>query len=616
MNENARRLLIQGLLLGLLVLGLYFNILDNQPTNWDDPALFSRSTIHSITAENLAKVLKLNFSSTYQPVRDLSYMLDFHFWGKDVVFGMHLHNIFLYFIMVLCCWAFLRQLFRRFDVRDDLVEIWSFMATVIYAVHPVHVESVAWLYARKEPLMGIFTFMSLWAFLKARDGSLKYGLLSVIALILAVLSKPIALATPGVMVVLDILLQFKWRDADYWKRRSWIYIPVFIFALAMIFWLVRMMWDVGGVKPWHGGNPWTNLLAVSQIFIKYILLIGFTVNYAADYIFELYADPGIWQAWAFVAANVVLLGSALWAVRGRRYIYAFFVAWHYLFLVPVSHLLPISQFMTDRYALLPSLGWCVLLGWLLAQLWVRRPVHAFFSEDFPKLLAAALMLVIVASYSFMTVRQNDIWQNSLTLWEDTLAKSPDSSSANVNLAVIYIKLGRLQEAQDLCVRAWKRLPYDYLAITNLALAQMLMEQYDNAINNYQQALALKPDLLKARMGLVNCYWLKGDYASLYASQQEMLRTGRYLKSFTAVLKYRQAYAAWKLGRPDEAAGLLEEASSSANSSPVAWKELGDIYMSMGLSARAAESYNRALDAGANEPLRIEIETLMTQLHSS
>ena len=162
MNENARRLLIQGLLLGLLVLGLYFNILDNQPTNWDDPALFSRSTIHSITAENLAKVLKLNFSSTYQPVRDLSYMLDFHFWGKDVVFGMHLHNIFLYFIMVLCCWAFLRQLFRRFDVRDDLVEIWSFMATVIYAVHPVHVESVAWLYARKRSSASLFAVFAVF----------------------------------------------------------------------------------------------------------------------------------------------------------------------------------------------------------------------------------------------------------------------------------------------------------------------------------------------------------------------------------------------------------------------------------------------------------------------
>ncbi|MDT8274305.1 MAG: hypothetical protein RRA35_14025, partial [Desulfomonilia bacterium] len=77
-------------LLSVLVFGVYFNILDNEPTNWDDPALFTRSAIHTVTIENLKTVLSVSRSSTYQPIRDLSYMIDFALFKDNVVFGMHM----------------------------------------------------------------------------------------------------------------------------------------------------------------------------------------------------------------------------------------------------------------------------------------------------------------------------------------------------------------------------------------------------------------------------------------------------------------------------------------------------------------------------------------------
>ncbi|MGC9323162.1 MAG: tetratricopeptide repeat protein [Desulfomonilia bacterium] len=601
-------------LLCVLVFGIYFNILDNSPTNWDDPALFSRQAIQGVSLENLADVLSVSTRSTFQPVRDLSYMIDFALWGEHIVLGMHLHSILLYLLMVIACWIFLLELFRAFVHDEALSFTWAGLSTVIFAVHPVHVEAVAWLYARKEPLLGIFTFLSLWAFMKARAGKGWCYLLSVVLLLLAVLSKPTALVVPAVMVMLDIALQARQKDTTFWRRRAFIYIPMLIIVVPMTVWLLTMMISIGGVKPYHGGSFWTNLLAVSQIFISYISLIGFTINFSADYPIVLHADPISWQAWVFVALNVILIVSAIAAFLKKHYLYAVFVAWYYIFLLPVSHLFPISQTMADRYALLPSLSWCVFLGYPLARLWHWRLEHSRFSREFPMLVAIALFSVIVLAYAFMTVRQNDIWQNAQTLWEDTLAKYPNSSPANVNLSAIYLEQGRYEEVQKLCLTAIKEVPYDYLAISNLALAQMMMGQYDHAIFNYQQALKLKPDLTKAEMGLASAYWGAGDHEQAYQVYLELLRSNKLGSPVhQAVSYYRLGYMSWKLGDFVQARTFLNKAEEYAGNNQQLLTDLGGVYTSMGNISKAIEIYGRLYPLLEDDDLKEKLEDLLEAL---
>lgn len=566
------------LVLGVLIFGASFNILDNAPTNWDDPALFTRTCIQDINLENLRDVLSVSRSSTYQPVRDLSYMMDFALFRDRVVLGMHLHGIFLTWLMVIACWFFLVELFRHFDVAERQGYLWASFSSVIYAVHPVHVESVAWLYARKEPLLGIFVFISLWAFLRARRKDWRFYCLSGIGLVLAIFSKPTALAVPGIMIVLDLAEHAQKKTPGFWKKRLMLYIPVLVIVVPMMIRLVLMMESAGGIKPWHGGSIWTNFFAVSQIFVEYMGLTGFTINYAADYPLKLFTDLHQWQAWFFVGINLVFIASAVIAWKRRWYLYAVFVAWFYIFLVPVSHLLPIAQVMADRYDLLSSLSWCVLLGYGLTRLWMLRlPDKAMFSETFPLLISAALFLVLVVSYTGMTIRQNDVWQDSRHLWEDTLAKYPESSPANVNLSVIYIHEGRFEEAQDLCIRAIKHLPYDYLAISNLALCQLMRKQYDNAIHNYQQALTLKPDLYKASLGLAAAFWGKGAFNEFY-----IFGTGMEEKYQinSASFYSRMGYASWKTGHQKEAGQYLSKASMLCKGEREI-TELGLIRTSMG-----------------------------------
>ena len=596
MAERIRSPLIIIILLGVMIFAVYFNIFGNSPTNWDDPAIFKNTYFHSLTWDNLKVILTYRTAATYQPMRDLSYMIDFSIWGdKDenmVVFGIHLQSIILYILMIIACYAFLRELLRVFHDDPDECYIWAALTSVLFAMHPVHVESVAWLYARKEPLLGLFTFISLWAFIKARLDSWKYYLLSAAALLLAIMSKPTALIIPGVMFVLDIALQARLEEPSFWKRRLTLYIPILIVVVPMIVRLVTMMQDTGGIKPYHGGSFATNLLAVSQILISYIQLIGFTVNYSADYPIHLYSNPHTWQPWVFLGLNVLFVISAGVAFMKKWYLYGFFVAWYYIFLLPVSHIYPISQFMTDRYALLPSLSWCMLLGYLLTKLWHLKLKHSFLSRRFPMALAIGLFCFVTLFYAYMTFRQGSIWRNSQTLWEDTLAKYPNSSPANVNLAAIYIHQGRFPEVQELCLRAIKALPYDYLAISNLALAQMMMKQYDNAINNYKQALKLKPDLPEARMGLAYAYFGNRDYKDTYEMYTRLFHdnvTGSPHYMMNAY--YQLGFSAWKIGRKDEAYHYLALAEPGMRQDKFLLSDLAGTYTSMQDMNKAYELYS-------------------------
>jgi tetratricopeptide (TPR) repeat protein len=617
MTEKVRSPLAVSILLSVLSFALFMNTLDNKPTNWDDPALFSRTTIHAFNAENLKQVLTYHAGSTYQPVRDISYMIDFSLWGNQVVYGMHLQNIILYILMVLACYLFLYELLSVFVEDASKRYVWASLSAVLFAVHPVHVESVAWLFARKQPLLGLFTFLSLWAFIKGRTVSWKYLVLSVLCLMLAILSQPIALVIPGVMILLDLAIQGRLHDPSFWKKRLILYATVFVIVVPMIIRLVTMMHSVGGIKPYHGGSFWTNLLAVSQILMSYIRLIGFTVFFSADYPIRLYTDPATWQPWIYLGLNLLFISSAVYAYRKRYFLYSFFVGWYYLFLLPVSHIYPISQILSDRYAMLPSLSWCVLLGFLLAKLWHLQP-YRYLSKDFFMAVSIVLFCSITLVYSYITFRQNDFWQNSQILWENTVARYPNSSPGNVNLAAIYIGQGRYEEAQRLCINAIRSLPYDYLAVNNLALCQTMLKQYDSAIHNYRQALRLKPNMTEAFLGLAQAYFLSGDYQHAYEMYSMIYHTrlpGN--PKLVAMVPYKLGYSAWKIGKTEEARKYLSMAEPGARKDKHSLSDLAGVYTSMRDMPKAYELYSALypmLDDGQDkDTLKMLLDALKARL---
>lgn len=611
-----KKRLILIIVLGLFTAIFYSGVIYNEPTNWDDTALISNPGTYALNWENIKHIFTINSLSTYQPVRDFSYVIDFTLSPENPFLAIHVHSVVLYFMMLVVLWLFLLELFRAFGVEDTKAFLWASIATMIYTVHPVHVESVAWLYARKAPLLGLFTMLSLWAFVKARTGSIIYYLASAIFLLLAVLSQPTAFVIPAVMLAIDIALQLNNPQKGYWVKRGVFFLASFLLVVSLSVWLVKMQINVGGIKPYHGGTFWTNLLAVSQIFIEYISLYSFTVYYAADYPIKLYTSLGEWQSWLYLSLNIILIGVAVIFLVKKRYILPLFVAWHYIFVLPVSHFFPISQNLTDRYALLPSLSWCVLLGYILTWLWFKKIKDSKFSGDFPALIAAGMLFIILTSYSYMTMRQIKIWRNSQTLWENTVAKYPGSISGVTNLAQVYIKQKRYEDAQLVCFNSLEFAPYNYEAISNMALAQYFLKQYDIAINNYKTALSLNPNIRNAKIGLFACYFEKGDYKNAYATYNSMLAKEDFKFSTLAPMIYsKQAVAAFKLGHRKQAEYFISKAIESSKYYKSGLKDIAVAATSMGNKQLALSSYKQLLLEIKNPKEANEIKTRISNIEA-
>jgi protein O-mannosyl-transferase len=594
MDTSSKRNALLAFFLLLLIFITYSNSINNLPTNFDDQSIFTNPFYKGLTLENLSHALSFQKHSTFQPVRDISYMIDFTFWkeGHHLLWGLHIHNMMLYYFMILACWLFLYELFRAFSLQKAYFI--SYIITLIYAVHPVHVESVTWLFARKETLLGLFVFLCLWAFLKAREQKeLKLYAASIIFLLLAALSQPLAIMIPALILLLDLLIQMKQKDPLFFRKRAPYYLLILGFSLWQGLRLVLMMYDAGGIKEYHGGSFWNNLLAVSQVFAIYIRQIAFSLNYAPDYDFRLYLSLKNWQALLSIFINAAVIASAILSARKGKSIYTFFVAWFYILILPVSHILPLPQVAADRYALLPSLSFCVLIGFAVSGLWLNASKNKTFWYTFIKFFCIIIIALFVLIYSLTTIRLNENWKNSQTLWKHTLSQYPESFLANLNLGAFFLDQGKINEAEKLIQKAHVINPLDCTAMYDLALCSMAKKNFDNAIRMFNLSSSCKPYEYPAAMGISEALWEKGDYQTLYKVNKEIIRRKYITQDFMMpFIFYRTGYCALKTGKKEESRQLADKAYDTLiKIGGDRWivKELANLYTSMGNPEKAAET---------------------------
>jgi len=240
----------------LISAGLYLNSLDNLFTNWDDQMIYSNWQIRSLGWENICKIFTYIKGATYQPVRVLSYAVDYYFWGHNPL-GYHITNIFFYILT--CIMVFLTLQTLSSSLRDKASSIShqrvALFGSLLFAAHPVHVEAVTWLAARKEVLQGFFFFFAFYLYLKGREGAGKRRLIylgfTLFSILLATLSKPSAVVFPGIILVYEIA-QRKNKWIDFIKsHRLFFGLSIFISAI-FTFILIKVMLDAGGVKPYRG----------------------------------------------------------------------------------------------------------------------------------------------------------------------------------------------------------------------------------------------------------------------------------------------------------------------------------------------------------------------------
>ena len=479
------------LLIIALNLAIYAQTVTFDFVLYDDPDYVTQNPVvqEGVTAGGMAWALTAMHASNWHPLTWVSHMLDFQLFGFNAG-GHHLTSVLLHILNTLALFV----LFRRLTA-----EPWpSAFVAALFAVHPLHVESVAWVAERKDVLSTLFFLLATLAYVGYvhKGGAWRYAGVAVL-FALGLMAKPMVVTLPLVLLLLD-----------YWplrRQQSWAKLVVEklpLFALSAASSVLTMISQRAG-----GSMEATDLVPlhfrIVNATISYARYLG-KIVWPTD-LAVLYPHPNLaggtpWDAWQLAAAGslLVVITVLVVALAGRRRYPV--VGWFFfvITLLPVIGLVQVGQqAIADRYTYVPSIGLFVVVAWgaldgLRSLPWnptVKRAVIA---------IAASAVVVAGAAASSVQVSH---WRNSLTLFERTLAVTAPTPIMLSNLGVVLAEQRRFDEAID-CQRRALEIKPDYgRAHNNLGITLQLTGRLDEAIQHYRWAVEINPDSAAAHNNL-------------------------------------------------------------------------------------------------------------------
>ena len=512
-------------LLVLLVLLVYAPVRHFALIDYDDPVYVTLNphVTGGLRADNVRWAFTTREGANWFPLTWLSLMADVQLDGQDAG-AMHWTNVLLHAASTLLLFAFL--------VRTTRARMPSALAAFVFALHPQHVESVAWVAERKDVLSTLFWMLALLAY--ARYVSRRERGAYALTLVLycgGFLAKPMVVTLPAVLVLLDF-----WPFERYGKETAWNEIvrregrekaPFFILAALMSVTTVIVQHSGGAVRP-LGLFPISTRLGNAVVSSALYILKTLWPSRLAVY-YPLHQAPPAWQ---IAAATLALLSISALVWRGwpaRRYPAVGWL-WYLITILPVIGIIQVGdQARADRYTYLPMVGLSLMVIWGGADIWRQRPAVR-------PVLAAVCALAACASVA-LTVRQVSYWRDSTTLFGHAnaavennevahgcladalreqghydaaleeyrlaLAINPRYVQALINSGAVLGQMGRPREALAPLESAVRLSDSDPKAHYGLGLALGMLGRLREAEEQFEVALLLKPDWVLAEVGLAN-----------------------------------------------------------------------------------------------------------------
>lgn len=489
-------------LLAAVTLEVFWSVRRCEFTNFDDPDYVTENdwVSRGLTWAGAAWAFQHSHAGNWHPLTSLSHMLDVTLFGLNPT-GHHLMNL---------AWHTLNSLLLL-AVLWTLTGAWwrSAMVAGLFALHPMHVESVAWISERKDMLSTFFGLMTLFAYASYAVPSTGFRVsgskskvwyaVTLLCFAFGLMSKPMLVTWPFVLLLLDLwpLRRLAWPVEAKQLRQlvveKW---PFFLLTIVLCVITYTTQSEAGAMSE----IPFSTRLA--RVFVAY-------ASYVAKLLLPLklavfYPLPQIIPWWELAGAVVLLVVISLGAVRVLRRLPELAVGWFWFLgtLVPVIGLVQVGQqLMADRYAYIPAIGFFVAVVWGVAALLQRSKAN-------PVLIAAG-SLVWLAALGFLTVQQTRTWRNSEALYTHALRVTENNHVAHNNLAALLQKLGRYAEADAHAAEALRISPNFAGAHMNWGNALIRAGKTAEALEHLQRSLALEPTPI-TQYNLANLWRENGD----------------------------------------------------------------------------------------------------------
>lgn len=523
--------------------------------------------------------------ANWHPLTWLSHMLDCRLYDLNPL-GHHLTNLLFHMANALLLLFVLKRMTGSF---------WrsSFVAA-LFAIHPVHVESVAWVAERKDVLSTFLWLLTIWVYLGyAGRPDLRRYVLVVIVFALGLMAKPMLVSLPIVMLLLDYwplrrlsLERAKDRPWAGWKL-LWEKVPLLALSAGSCV-VTYLAQRTGGavieIARFPLGMRIENALVA---YAKYIGKMFWPGGLAAYYPYPLHGLP----VWQIAGASLLLVAVSVLVIKRARVQPYLGVGWlwYLITLVPVIGLVQVGeQSMADRYTYVPLIGLFVMIAWGVPEL-LGRLVPASAERSFSPHLPV-LAVIVIPALMVSTSLQVRYWKSDLTLFQRAVRVTSENKMAHNNLGLALAEQGELDQAVHHCEEALAIDPNYVDAHINLAHVLIQQGKTDEALAHYEEALEINPDAQKAATGLANVLAEQGDMDSAIAQYSKVLEADPN----NADAHYNLALAVFKQGRISDAVSHFARALEINPRYAKAHNNLGMIRAGQGELEEAIAHYSAAL----------------------
>jgi len=561
-------------LVALVTLLSFLSALDNGFVNWDDDLYVTQNIlIRDLSWNNIKTIFLSPVATMYVPLVPLSFSLEYALWGLDP-FGYHLTNVLLHVGNSLLVFALVLRL------SGQLLP--ALVASLLFGVHPLHVESVAWVTERKDVLSALFFLGALLFYLRYQeDGRNRFYVLSLGSFVLSLLTKAMGVTFPIVLFLCDYL-----SDRSFTKRSVVEKVPFLM--VSALFSLVALL----GHHP--VGDPHVprlyalteNVLIACWGMVFYLGKTLLPIQLSAFYPYP--AEISL-RLPSFYLPLILLLALAAGVWFSRRYTRkVVFGSLFFAFtLLPVLNIIPFSGAAAgDRFIYIPAIGLFYLAGVAFQKIYswkIRR-------ERAKKLVLTVLLAVTVSTLGTLTWQRCNVWQDSETLWSSVLELYPGVPHAHTNLGNAYSEKGRLDEAIGQYKMAIALNPNHSAAHNNLGTAYVKKGRMDEAIAEYKKAIALDPADTRLYNHLGVAYTSKGMLDAAIAEYKKVVD----LNPSNALGHNNLGIAYVKKGMLDAAIAEYKKAIVFNPSGALSYYNLGLVYEGKGELDNAVAEYKKAI----------------------
>jgi tetratricopeptide (TPR) repeat protein len=602
--------------ISLITFLAYLVTLRNEFVEWDDSEYIFENPFLKSPAFGFVKwAFSTIRTGNWHPLTWISYSLDYAIWGLNPR-GYHLSNIILHAINAFLVTVLAMRLLETWKetakkagsagfLTGRMIAITGGATGLLFGLHPVHVESVAWASERKDILCALFYLLGIMKYLRYAGGVRneaaqinpyrnKDYVLALVFFVLALLSKPMAVTLPVVLLILD------WSPLERirsFKTAQGVLMEKLPFVSMSLICSIFTMWaqkTVGAMVSMELA-PWTTrVLVAAKSLIAYLGKMIWPLNLLPFYPFP--KDASFLSAEYFSTIALVVGITAICGVMARKRKF-YMASWSFyaVTLAPVLGIIQVgNQAMADRYTYLPSLGPFFMIGLAAAAVWER------INTSGRRRLAAVARIAVVCvgvfvsvSLLYLTVKQIGIWKNGVVLWTYAIEKNPGVTYLYTNRAFSYKRTGQLDKAMEDYDRAVAADPGNYEAYNNRAILHEKFGQADKAIDDLNRAISLRPSSWRTYLNLGIIFRKTGSLEKA----MENFNTAIALNPDYPDSYFNRGVTYTLLGLYDRAWQDFNRVLLLDQDNAPAYYQRGTLYMNAGNAGLARSDYQKACSLG-------------------